>query len=67
MSRKKAIDKISATIANKKKLLNAIKQGVQEALLKHKLLGKPIVVWQNNKVVLIPAKKIVIKKTRRQS
>jgi hypothetical protein len=36
----------------------ALKKAVREALLKHKKLGNPIVVWDGSKVVWIPPEKI---------
>jgi uncharacterized membrane protein YbaN (DUF454 family) len=61
MSRKSP-DKISAVIANKRKLINALRKAVRETLLKHKLLGKPVAVWKNGRAVWVPAKQIKIKK-----
>lgn len=64
MPRKKLSAKTSAATSNKKKLFNAIKKDIEKVLLKHKLLAKPVVVWQNDKVVLIAAP---IKKSKRES
>lgn len=50
-----------SVIANKKKLINALKKGIRDALLKHKLLGKPVAIGKNGKAVWVPAKKIRIK------
>ncbi len=36
----------------------ALAQGVQEALRIHKQAGLPIVVWENGKIVWIPAEEI---------
>jgi hypothetical protein len=36
----------------------AIKVAVRKALLEHKKMGVPIAVWQHNKVVHIPARRI---------
>lgn len=38
----------------------ALKRAVREALLLHKKLGYPIVVWQDGKVVEIPPEEIPI-------
>jgi hypothetical protein len=38
----------------------ALAEGAREALLRHKRAGCPIVVWENGKVVRIPASKIRI-------
>lgn len=32
------------------RILQAMRQGVREALLRHKLLGNPVAVWRNNRV-----------------
>ncbi|MBI2298026.1 MAG: hypothetical protein HYU66_03585 [Armatimonadetes bacterium] len=38
----------------------AARRGVRKALLRHKLLGEPIVVWRDGKVVTIPAEEIEV-------
>ncbi len=38
----------------------ALQRGVVQALIRHKRLGHPIVVWRDGKVVWIPAEEIVI-------
>lgn len=40
----------------------AIQAGVDEALRRHKQAGVPIVVWENGKVVWIPASRIKVKR-----
>ncbi len=57
---------ISALIADKPALLRAMRAGVRKALLQHKLLGQPIVVWRNGKVVEIPPEKIPVGLLRRR-
>jgi hypothetical protein len=43
------------------KQVNAgICKAVTDALIKHKKLGQSIAVWENGKVVIIPAEKIEI-------
>ncbi len=38
----------------------ALRKAVTEALIRHKRLGTPIVVWRDDKVVWIPAEEIEI-------
>ena len=38
----------------------AMKRGVRDALLRHKLLGESIAVWRDGKVVIVPADEIVV-------
>ena len=38
----------------------AIQRGAREALIKHKAMGVPIAIWQDGKVVLIPAEEIEV-------
>ena len=39
----------------------ALKQGVQEALLKHKQAGNPVVVWRDGKIVWLKPEEIPVK------
>jgi hypothetical protein len=52
---KKSIDKIftEGTLIDK-----ALKQGVQEALLRHKQAGNSIVIWRDGKLVWIKPEEI---------
>ena len=43
-----------------RRVLDALNAGVREALIKHKQAGVPIAVWEDGKVVEIPADEIVI-------
>lgn len=43
----------------------AIRDGVREALRRHKALGVPIAVWRNGRVVIVPPEKIRIRGERR--
>lgn len=36
----------------------AMREAVRQALLRHKRLGQPIVVWENGQVVEVPADRI---------
>jgi hypothetical protein len=38
----------------------ALNRAVVQAMIRHKRLGNPIVVWRDGKVVWIPAEEIVI-------
>jgi hypothetical protein len=38
----------------------ALKEAVAEAIAEHKRRGRPIVVWRNGKVVLVPPDEIVV-------
>ncbi len=38
----------------------ALREAVTEALIRHKRLGNPIVVWRDGKVVWVPADEIEI-------
>ncbi len=43
-----------------KKIEQGIRKAVAVALTRHKKLGQSIAVWQDNKVVIIPASKIKV-------
>ena len=38
----------------------AVRKAVREAVLRHKLLGNPIAVWRDGKVVWIPPEEIEV-------
>jgi hypothetical protein len=42
------------------RILEALDQGVREALLRHKRAGVPVAVWRDGKVVLIPPEEIPV-------
>lgn len=42
---------------------NALKQAVQEALVRHKQADKPIVVWRDGKIVWIQPEEISLSKS----
>jgi hypothetical protein len=44
-------------------LLNAMDEAVHEALRMHKLLGRPIVTWEDGKVKLVPPEQIQLEET----
>ena len=49
---------ISERMKNNDRLLNAMDKAVHDALRVHKLLGQPIVVWEDGKVKIIPPDQI---------
>jgi len=57
--RKKTIDEIfeEGTLIDE-----ALKKGVQDALLRHKQLGKPIVTWKEGKIVWLGPEEILVDK-----
>jgi hypothetical protein len=42
------------------RILDALRQAVREALLSHKRAGNPVAVWQNERVVWVPAEQIPV-------
>jgi hypothetical protein len=42
------------------RILDALRQAVREALLNHKRAGNPVAVWQNERVVWVPAEQIPV-------
>ena len=60
--RKKSVqsksDRISRILNNNKEITEAIQTGINESLRKHKLLGYPVCVWRDGKVVWIPPNEI---------
>lgn len=44
----------------------ALREAVREALIDHKRTGDPVYVWENGKVVKIPAHKIPFKIPKRK-
>lgn len=55
-------DNITKILNDPDKVTKIIQSGIQDALLKHKQAGNQVCEWRNNKVVWIPAEKIVINK-----
>ena len=41
-------------------VLEALRRGVQQALLEHKRAGNPIAIWQDGRVVIIPPEEIPV-------
>ena len=55
-------DNITKILNDPETVTKIIQSGIQDALLKHKQAGNQVCEWRNNKVVWIPAEKIVINK-----
>ena len=55
-------DNITKIIKDPDKVTKIIQSGIQDALLMHKQAGNQVCEWRNNKVVWIPAEKIIINK-----
>lgn len=53
-------DPIRAKLDDDELIERVLRAGVREALIRHKLLGAPIVVWEDGKTVWIPPEEIVI-------
>jgi hypothetical protein len=53
-------DNISKVLNDPSKVTQIIQKGIYDALIKHKQVGNQICVWRDNKVVWIPAEKIMI-------
>ena len=47
-------------INDQSRILDALRQAVREALLNHKRAGNPVAVWQNDRVVWVPAEQIPV-------
>lgn len=45
-----------------KKIDAGIRYAVAKAIERHKLLGESIAIWKDGKVVIVPAKKIKVRK-----
>ncbi len=46
------------------RILHAMRQGVREALARHRERGNPIAVWREGRVVWIPAEEIPVELTK---
>lgn len=53
-------DPISEAFADGHAMDQAMRDGVQEALWRHKCLGESIVVWENGKIVWLSADEIPV-------
>ena len=51
---------IEDVFADEEAITGALKKAVRAALIEHKKLGHPIVVWENGKIVWIPPEEIEV-------
>lgn len=58
MTQSHSNDKVSEILNNNQAVTKAIQAGITDSLRKHKLLGNPICVWRDGKVVWIPPNEI---------
>ena len=56
---------VTELLANRAAVTRAMRAGVRAALLEHKRAGRSIVVWENGRVVELPADKIPVNEPRR--
>jgi hypothetical protein len=54
------MDRIDRLFAEGTAIDQALRQAVQQALLRHRQLGFPIAVWRDGKVVWIPPEEIPV-------
>jgi hypothetical protein len=59
MEKEKEIN-IPELLKDRDRIKNALRKAVQHAIRFHKIMGQPIVVWQDGKVVHIPPEDIVV-------
>ncbi len=55
-------DNITKILNDPEKVTEIIQSGIRDALLKHKQLGNHVCEWRDNKVVLVPPEKIMVKR-----
>ena len=60
--KKKHKDKITEAFTNPERITKALAQGVRDALLKHKQVGNPIIIWRDGKSIWIKPEDIPIEK-----
>jgi hypothetical protein len=53
-------DRIGRAFAEVTPVVDALTRGVRQALAVHKRLGHSVVVWENGKVVWLPAEEIPV-------
>ncbi len=51
---------IAELLKDRPRVQDALRKAVQRAIRFHKLMGRPIVVWRDGKVVEIPPEEIVV-------
>lgn len=50
-------------VADRQSILDAMEQGVREALLRHQLAGNLVAVWRNGAVAWVPAAELLAEHT----
>ena len=58
--KKSSEDNISNILNDATKVTKIIQAGIRDALIKHKQAGNQICVWRDNKIVWVPAERIVV-------
>lgn len=58
--KKSSEDNISNILNDATKVTKIIQSGIRDALIKHKQAGNQICVWRDNKIVWVPAERIVV-------
>lgn len=53
-------DTLVERLANQDEMNRAVTQVVEEAVRRHKEMGKSIAVWQDGRVVIVPSEEIVL-------
>jgi hypothetical protein len=51
---------IPEILGDRAKIQKALREAVQDAVRTHKLLGQPIVIWRDGKVVWVPPEEIEV-------
>lgn len=54
------LDRIDRLLEDDEAVAAALRKGVHDALVRHKKLGQPVVVWRDGKVVWIPPEEIPV-------
>ena len=52
---------IGALLEDRQAIDRALQRAVRDAVRRHKLLGNPVAIWRDGKVVWIPPEQIVLK------
>lgn len=60
MAKTMVLDKLDLRREENQRMIEGIGKAVRQALLQHKEAGNPIAVWEDGKVVWIPAEEIEV-------
>lgn len=55
---------VRKALRNRARVQEAMREAVQNAVRTHKLLGHPIIIWKDGKVVEVPPEEIVLEEPR---